>query len=174
MKLFLLWLLALPMIAATQNKKSTVITLDVDRLYQKYKDYETVTIHTADGDLTANVKCFLNEKGKPYSVILYGYCGGNVSVEKLSRTLESQKTKSGYGFTGYSSVSFEGESVLASLYEKNTQYAKYGIKRSQDRYVKLFDGTEIKPDKYPVSDFFYFEVGDVRRRNTGNQETFTF
>jgi hypothetical protein len=174
----LMLLLALPMLMTAQTKKPKApVTLDVDRLYAKYKDMETVTIHSADGDITAHVQIELNEAGKPYSVILFGYQFSTTSdLERVISSLTSAKEKAGYKFQGLSSVSFIGkyndkpvyESVLTSLYQKGSQYAKYGMTAMNER-------TELNGAyKKPIGNFFYFEVGDVRRRSTGKQEPFTF
>jgi hypothetical protein len=171
---------------ADTTKKPTIATLDVDRLYQKYKEWGTVTIHTADGDITANVKCLLNDKGKPYAVILYGYAGGSVDPEKLVNALGNDKLKSGYRSTGYSSVTFstdyDVEMVSVDVYEKKTQYAKYGVNRHNflkdiEKLKELNERREKQglPRLKPApGDFFYCEVGDVGRRSTGKQEPFSF
>jgi hypothetical protein len=192
MKQLALLLLMLPLVVAAQTKKPattkkpTTASLDVDRLYQKYKEWETVTIHTADGDITANVKCLLNDNGKPYAVILYGYAGGSVDPEKLVKALENDKLKSGYRSTGHSSVTFstdyDVEMVSVDVYEKKTQYAKYGVKRHDlfqdiDKWKEVNERREKQglPRLKPApGDFFYCEVGDVGRRSTGKQEPFTF
>jgi hypothetical protein len=176
-------LLALPMLMAAQTKKPAA-TLDVDRLYAKYKDYETVTINTPDGPITANVKVLLNDNGKPHAVILYGSCleklfSNTPDVRRVKWTLESAKEKAGYSYKGFSSVYFEGHYISTSLYQKGTQYAKYGVTDIEEISAdtrKL--AKEANVDAYSLrvktGEFFYFEVGDIRRRSTAKQEDFTF
>ncbi|MGZ3887284.1 MAG: hypothetical protein ACXVBP_07615 [Flavisolibacter sp.] len=188
MRTFLLLLvLVLPMLIAAQTKKPKAVSLDVDRLYAKYKDYETITIHTASGDVTANVKIMYNDAGKPYSVILYGYAIlKEQTLREIMENLIAAKEKAGYKYVNYDLVFFDIESVSTEVYQKKTQYAKYGIKTSDDRNRLANEEEnrilrqggeyhdEYKPKKNPLADFFYFEVGDFSRRSSGKQERFTF
>lgn len=179
MKQLTLLLLTLPFLVAAQTKKpapkkpTTVTTLDVDRLYKKYKEWETVTIHTANGDIKANVKCMLNDNSKPYAVILYGYCETSMRVQDLANRLGNEKTKSGYSDGGTGSVFFDTESIVVNLYQKKSQYAKYGVTPNWMRKTIGEDGKTVEKKPY-LCDFFYFEVGDITRRSTGKQESFSF
>jgi hypothetical protein len=47
--------------------------LDVDRLYDQYKNSDSITITNAKGSIKLGVTIVLNEKGKPISIALSGY-----------------------------------------------------------------------------------------------------
>lgn len=149
-------------------------TLDIDKIYQKYKDLKTVTIHTADGDIEAKIKITLNSEGKPSSIILYNWVAfQDVTIERIMASLESAKEKTGYKNKGSSTVFFEGEFVTTSLYEKGTQYAKYGLQKEMFRNLPSLEDQQ-KESKKPVGSFFYFEVGDIQRSANGQGKNFEF
>ena len=96
MKILIAILLSIPLCGIAQKKKNYV-PLDVDVLYNKYKDQTEVTLITPSENVTLKVEILYNPNNKPYAVVLHGYCSsssGSYIVDNLTR----QKEKKGYSY----------------------------------------------------------------------------
>jgi hypothetical protein len=154
------------------KKPRATATLDVDRLYAKYKNKEAITLYTPQENITANVEIRYNDAGKPSAVILYGTYTSAEAINSMIDNLIKAKEKVGYRHTSSDKCILPKQegfpdilqtSVQVEVYQKGSQYAKYG-----PSYPLLISvGLEGKHD-------FYFEVGDVRRLDSAKKEPFTF
>jgi hypothetical protein len=150
--------------------RPTVTELDVDRVYNLYKDTSDIVIKTGGREIKAKIKISLNALDKPYSIIAYGETDANVDevLQKLKTELGITKLQSGYKQSpGMFPVSFNPtgtyEHVIPiSYFQKGTQSAKYGIQKIMYTEQDV-NGMSVKRH---VGDFFYFEVCDEGRRNT--------
>jgi len=152
--------------AAAQHKPQPL--LDVDRVWQLYKDTSDITINYDGQEIKAKVLISYNALNKPYSVIAYGEVDASVSksLNKLMRELSAAKLQAGYKQSpGTFPVDFNPtdsskNTVMVSYFEKGTQSAKYGVKRITN------DVLTVKDYSVPlhVTDLFYFEVCDEGRR----------
>lgn len=157
--------------------------LDVDRLYQKYKNKEHILIRAGNREVKANVIIQYNTFGQPASIILYGEADGDMgnTLESLKQELEDAKLKAGYKQINSRSnvVNFEQNNsyennIDVSLFQKGTQYAKYGIKQAGERQPAVTASTDENTSPRFVSDFFYFEVGDTARKQAIRAEKLDF
>lgn len=153
--------------------------LDIDKVYQLYKDTNAITIHTGGKEIKANILISYNALNKPYSIIAYGEADANATeaLNKLKIDLGLAKLQAGYKQApGEYPVSFNPagnyeNSINVTLFQKGTQSAKYGIKKIMYR-DQTAPGTFVERH---VSDFFYFEVCDEGRRNASKpEEKFVF
>lgn len=149
--------------AYAQTSTKPVPQLDVDKLYKKYKDKDSVKLYIAGEVLYAKIKVEYNVNGKPSAVIMYGSCFGSFAIDDLIRSLQSQKEKAGYHYVTSGSCIVPGELIFASvsIYQKGTQYARYG-KSDHDINDPL------------RGEWFYFEVGDTKRKGNDKTEKFEF
>lgn len=164
-------------------------TKDIDVLYQKYKNRDTIVITNAEGSVKLAVDIVLNSKGKPQSIVLKGYVSDYSLAQNLVRKLENDKTRAGYKYSTFSTV-YSDEIMNVSVYTKGTEYAKYGVQKD------IF-GKDIPPPPYEGNEpymteqwkkkreaayyralfgycFIYLEVGDISRKLNDNSEDFKF
>ncbi|NIG52396.1 hypothetical protein [Chitinophaga sp. Cy-1792] len=140
-----------------KQKKIASPISDLDRLYAKYKDKETVTIFSAGEEVTANIEIVYNDDDKPKAIILSGESYNKPLLMRIKDNLIAQKKQAGYQYVDNFSY-FEG-----NLYQKGSMYAKYLV---QDEF-----SSELLINKTYQ---FRFEVGDTKRAGSGKTETFTF
>lgn len=167
--------------AAAQNK-----ILDVDRLFDQYKNSDSITITNAKGGIKLGVTLAVNEKGEPISIILSGYVENKDIANSLKAKLCQDKIKAGYKYDGTSQVYSDLENVTVDVYTKGSQYAKYGIPylllSSVDSPPPYDTGTEEQKKKRSEKYFFaqfggsyiYLEVGDISRKLNDEGKDFTF
>ena len=126
--------------------------------------------------IDAKVIINYNTKGKPYRIIVYGEAAADADLEALVNRLGDDKLKAGYrNLLHPNAVNFDQKRVYenniqVSVYQKGTQYAKYGIKKMETRNQLV--GETGTPRH--TTDFFYFEVGDTARRSALKPEKFNF
>jgi hypothetical protein len=163
-------------LSVAQNGMAQSAASDLDRLYQKYKGLSETTIFVGDREINARVLINYNANNKPYRIIIYGEAAADVDMEQLVNQLGNTKTKAGYRKLLHpNAVNFDQNRVYenniqVNVYQKGTQYAKYGFKKMEDRNQLT---TETGTARF-TSDFFYFEVGDTARRSTLKAEKFDF
>jgi hypothetical protein len=173
--LFLLSLTFVCLLFAQYTSAQTVKT-DLDRLYEKYKGTSETTIFVGDKEISARVLINYNAKHQPYRIIIYGDAAADTNLEELVSQLGEAKTKAGYkrlqqaGAVNFDQNRVYENNIQVALYQKGTQYAKYGIKKMDERN-QLVGDTE---NPHHTTDFFYFEVGDAARKNTVKPEKFDF
>lgn len=156
------------------QKKAAEPELDVDRVYNLYKDTNEVVIKSGGKEIKARIQISYNALDKPYSVIAYGETDADIDdvLQKLKIELGVAKLQAGYKQSpGTFPVIFNPtgsyeHSVQISYFQKGTQSAKYGIQKI------MYNDQEINGQKIArhVSDFFYFEVCDEGRRNAAKAE----
>ncbi|WP_345950903.1 MULTISPECIES: hypothetical protein [unclassified Mucilaginibacter] len=155
--------------AVVAQKKATGPELDVDRIYNLYKDTSDIVIKTGGKEIKAKIKISYNALDKPYSVIAYGEADADMDevLQKLKTELGVAKLQAGYKQSpGTFPVAFNPSgsyehNILISYFQKGTQSAKYGIQKIM---YNDQDVNGISVQRH-VSDFFYFEVCDESRRN---------
>jgi len=172
--------------AALAQKHTAASPLDVDRLYQKYKNKSQIVIYTGNREITAQVFIAYNNANQPCAIILYGEANADTgnAIDKLKHELCSAKQKAGYKqiFSRRNLVNFEQDgsyehNIEVSVFQKGSQYAKYGIKNGQDRAIVTQPDSVMTADSTParyISDFFYFEVGDSSRKYAYRQQKLDF
>jgi hypothetical protein len=160
--------------AALAQKKAGGPELDVDKVYNLYKDTSDIVIKTGGKEIKAKIKVSMNAFDRPYSVICYGEADANVDdvMQKLKVDLGVAKLQAGYKQSpGTFPVTFNPTGgyehvVQISYFQKGSQSAKYGIQKV------MYNDQDVNGLKTPrhVSDFFYFEVCDEGRRNAAKAE----
>jgi hypothetical protein len=151
------------------QKKVAQPELDVDKVYNLYKDTSDIIIRTGGKEIKAKIKISLNALDKPYSVIAYGEADADLDevLQKLKVELGVTKLQAGYKQSpGTYPVTFNPtgnyeHTVKISYFQKGSQSAKYGIQKI------MYNDQDVNGLTVPrhVSDFFYFEVCDESRRN---------
>jgi hypothetical protein len=181
-RLFLISLFAVVISNAIQAQAKQK---DIDILYQKYKNLDTITVTNANGTVKLAVKIIMNGNGKPQSITLVGYVDNSTSANSLIDKLENDKEKSGYKFSSSATV-YSEEILNVNVYTKGTQYAKYGV--STDLFSKsdtpppYETGTEEQKKRRAQMYYFalmggcfvYMEVGDISRKVNDKSEEFKF
>ncbi|MBS1641597.1 MAG: hypothetical protein JSR11_03880 [Bacteroidetes bacterium] len=178
--LFLLSIIfSLALNAQTQTK-------DIDVLYQKYKNRDTIEVTNANGTVKLAVSVILNSKGKPESIILTGYADNSTLANSLIDKLENDKKKAGYKYSSFSTVYSGIEILNVSVYTKGSQYAKYGVDTDifgkNDSPPPYETGTEEQKKRRTKAYWFaqfggcyvYMEVGDISRKLNDKSEDFKF
>jgi hypothetical protein len=171
--------------SASHIKAQKVVKKDIDVLYQKYKNTDSVTIQNASIKLNLSIDRKLNAKGLPISLILSSYVDiyEKSAVQHILDNLEQAKEKAGYKLIGSSIVSFyKGETIMVWVYQKGTQYAKYGINDNEYNSQSTYSPNEnerkenerIAKLKEMKGDFIYMEVGDFSRATTETSTPFKF
>jgi hypothetical protein len=165
---FIIFSLLLANLAMAQ-KKVAQPELDVDKVYNLYKDTSDIIIRTGGKEIKAKIKISLNALDKPYSVIAYGEADADLDevLQKLKVELGVTKLQAGYKQSpGTYPVTFNPtgnyeHTVKISYFQKGSQSAKYGIQKI------MYNDQDVNGLTVPrhVSDFFYFEVCDESRRN---------
>jgi hypothetical protein len=165
---FIIFSLLLANLAMAQ-KKVAQPELDVDKVYNLYKDTSDIIIRTGGKEIKAKIKISLNALDKPYSVIAYGEADADMDevLQKLKVELGVTKLQAGYKQSpGTYPVTFNPtgnyeHTVKISYFQKGSQSAKYGIQKI------MYNDQDVNGLTVPrhVSDFFYFEVCDENRRN---------
>ncbi len=148
--------------------------LDVDRVYNLYKDTSDIVIKTGGKEIKAKIKVSKNAFDKPYSVICYGEADADMdeALQKLKVDLGVAKLQAGYKQSpGTFPVTFNPTGsyehvIKISYFQKGGQSAKYGIQKV------MYNDQDVNGLRAPrhVSDFFYFEVCDEGRRNASKAE----
>lgn len=131
--------------------------LDVDRLYSIYKDKSEITINTGNREIIAHILISYNKQNRPCRIIMYGEAVPDMqnSLDELKDELCDAKVKAGYKkIQKAATVNFDQSgmyenNVSVTLYQKDTQYAKYGIKKMQDRNELVAD--EGRPGLIAIS-----------------------
>jgi hypothetical protein len=166
-------------VVTAQQKKPVATGLDVDKVYNLYKDTSDIVIRTGGKEIKAKIKISLNAFDKPYSVIAYGETDADIDevLQKLKVELGVTKMQAGYKQSpGEFPVTFNPtgnyeHTVKITYYQKGSQSAKYGIQKI------MYNDQDVNGLTVPrhVSDFFYFEVCDESRRNAAKEsENFVF
>ncbi|MBS7566360.1 hypothetical protein KHS38_18270 [Mucilaginibacter sp. Bleaf8] len=186
-KAYLILICTLLTSLAFAQKKTAVpatATLDVDRLYQKYKNQNHIIIQAGNRDVRANVVIQYNIYKQLSAIILYGETPADISdaMDDLKSELENAKQKAGYKpVSGRNLIAnFERNdtyqnNIPVSVWQKGTQYAKYGIKKA-DEGQPVIDttNTEATPAPRYTANFFYFEVGDSARKQAARHDKLEF
>lgn len=169
---------------------------EVDKLYQKYKDIDSITVSSAKMTIRFSIETKLNAKGKPTSVTLIGFTGfqDKYDAQSLIDKLESDKRKSGFKDAGTSKLNFlfvkqYQEDITVDVYTKGTQYAKYGIANkvpnSNDDFIYLPNETDEQKkqrqersakdlNRMFLGYLVYLEVGDFSRETSNKSQDFKF
>ncbi len=162
------------------------LTKDIDILYQKYKNRDTIEVTNANGTVKLGVNISLNDKGKPEFIFLSGYVGNSDLAYSIVEKLENDKKKAGYKYTSFATIYSGIEILSVSIYTKGSQYAKYGVDTdlfgSDDSPPPYETGTTEQKKRRAQQYFFarfggcylYLEVGDISRKLNNKSEDFKF
>ena len=131
-------------------------TKDIDALYQKYKNRDTIVISNANGSVKLAVEITLNSNGKPQSIVLKGYADNSTLAESIISKLENNKQKAGYKYNSFTTV-VSDEILNVTVYTKGKEYAKYGVDRDifgKDDPPPYDTGTEEQKKRRAQQYFF--------------------
>jgi hypothetical protein len=160
-------------------------TKEVDALYQKYKNLDSISVTNANGTVKLAVTISLNTNGKPISIVLTGYADNSEIANTIIKKLEADKEKAGFKYSS-TSTQYSSEILSVSVYTKGTQYAKYGVDTDtfgkNDKPPPYETGTEEQKARREKAYyaalfgqcFIYMEVGDISRKSNGKSEDFKF
>ncbi|MDR2065773.1 MAG: hypothetical protein LBP85_08725 [Prevotellaceae bacterium] len=102
--IFIVYFIAfVTIIYGQQTKQNTfqqpkVTIKEIDRLYKKYKDMESVTIYSTFGEIKGNISIELNSDNKPESITISGNTQNTDAIAEIVYDLIQQKVKEGYKF----------------------------------------------------------------------------
>lgn len=148
------------------NKKPM---LEIDRLYEKYKNIKTITLFTTEGNFEGNVSIEFNESKKPISVIIEGKTENSTALtEFLIKTIKMKLKQ-------------YNQTEPNDIYD--LQYLAKGISQKYskgDMYFKV----DVNMNSYTLKDndgfracnmfIWRIETGNSRRKITENVKPFVF
>jgi len=94
-----------------------VKTKEVDALYQKYKNLDSISVTNANGTIKLAVTILLNTNGKPIFIVLTGYADNLEIANTIIKKLEVEKEKAGFKYSSYS-TQYSSEILSVSVYTK--------------------------------------------------------
>lgn len=160
-------------------------TKDIDALFLKYKNRDTIVVSNANGSVKLAVEITLNSNGKPQSIVLKGYADNSTLAESIISKLESDKRKAGYKDNSLATV-MSDEILNVTVYTRGKEYAKYGFTTEtfgkRDTPPPYETGTEEQKARRAKAYyaalfgecFIYMEVGDISRQSNDKSEDFKF
>ncbi|MDR2127091.1 MAG: hypothetical protein LBP63_09715 [Prevotellaceae bacterium] len=127
---------------------------EIDRLYNKYKDKETITIYSSFGELKGEISTEMNASNKPESITISGTTDGIDAISEIIYELIKQKLKQGYKhYSGeqvgyYTGVDDIKQHIKFNLLagEKEEDYYGYGSIKSTS--TNVYDATYKKGSLY--------------------------
>ena len=92
------------------------------------------------------------------------------------------KEKAGYKFIENANASYENRNILVAVYQKGSQYAKYGIGEIPDDFSGVTPSNEVERKALinirlaneAKGNLVYMIVGDFSREGSKKLENFTF
>jgi hypothetical protein len=91
---------AIPNTANSQINKpveTKQVKPEIDKLYERYKDSDIITLYTPHGELQGNVTVLLNDEGKPVSVTIKGNSENKSAIAEFISNTIKMKEEQGYG-----------------------------------------------------------------------------
>jgi len=164
--------------------------LEIDRLYEKYKNSETIVLYTTQGDITANVYIEMNDDNKPKSITISGYANSIAAIKELIGNMIAKKKN--LGFTGpcetfVISSEFEIKHMSSSCELPYKCFKKCALKKGSQYFNCEYGGQHCKVESArqynndaaalnrafgsnypPISEYymelsFSMETGDMKR-----------
>jgi hypothetical protein len=162
-----------------QTKKATTQN-EIDRLYEKYKGSDSITLYTAFGELRGKVSIIYNTK--PASIIIKGDSQNKDAIVEFLYNTILMKQKQGY-------VIISPDDWSMYVYESGRRHAiesGFGWKFKEDRsslnflmkkgsyYFRINGGCCV--ERYSSGTVYTWEIetGDSRRQGGPNATTFDF
>jgi len=158
------------------NKKTI---LEIDRLYEKYKNTKTITLATTKGDFEGNVSIEFNDSKKPTSIIIEGETWNLEALAEFITKIIKAKLKQ-YNQIESGIIEEESTTVFLSMgQEISENYSKgdlyFTVKAK--RYYCDENGEEIFPSNGTTFNIKYrwkIETGNNRRKISENAKQFEF
>ena len=161
--------------ATTKPATATPAKPEIDKLYEKYKDSETITLFTPHGDLYGNVSIELNDNEKPISVTIHGVSENKPAIAEFISNTIKMKLKQGYKAT---KVPFGWDAWnYAELVEQGLgwgfkeEHSFQLLMRKGNMYFRVDAGCCVN-----MGDGYTWEIetGDTKRQGGKNATKFEF
>lgn len=141
--------------------------LEIDRLYEKYKNSETIVLYTTQGDITANVYIEMNDDNKPKSITISGSSYSEDAIKELIGNMVSKKRN--LGFKG----KCDDLNGLFFADANNRPFKKCSLKKGTQYFNSKLDYIEF-PIQSPIIYYFTIETGEMKRAGGKNAKDLDF
>ena len=167
--------------AQTKNSKITKSAKpEIDKLYEKYKDLENITLYTPHGELYANVFININDNDKPISITIHGVSNNKPAISEFISNTIKMKTKQGYKVTkaphgwGFGTYAEDIEQGLGWVYKEEHSFQL--VMKKGKMYFRVDAGCCEEPEKGPRKDGYTWEIetGDSSRQGGNKASNFDF
>lgn len=153
---------------------------EIDKLYEKYKDSDNITLYTPHGDINGNVQIEFNNNEKPVSVTINGNSTNKAAIAEFISNTIKMKLKQGYKAT--KTPFFWGSLPYTEIVE---QCLGWGFKeensfqllmRKGNMYFRVDAGCCAKDSKGYMGDGYTWEIvtGDSKRQGGDKATNFEF
>jgi hypothetical protein len=133
------------------NKTQQQNVNEIDRLYNKYKNKETITIYSTFGELNGTISTEMNASNKPESIEIYGTTNDTDAISEIIYELIKQKLKQGYKH-------YSGNQVERVVSPQGVDYIKQEIEfNSLYTYKSVYDATYKRGSLYFRVDITYYK-----------------
>lgn len=157
----------------TNSKAQTkpAVKPEIDKLAEKYKDMDVVTLFTSQGELNGEVEIKNNPDNKPQAVKISGQSENNDAVAEFLSEIIGQKIKQGYkhadGYNEPTDARWIKETMLSM-----EDGANFTLKKG-NMYFICKGGFVMK---YTVNNEYWFsiETGDNSRKGGAKATKFDF
>ncbi|ATA73071.1 MULTISPECIES: hypothetical protein [Capnocytophaga] len=159
-----------------QNKKTSATKSEIDKLYEKYKDSDNITLFTPQGDLQGIVTIKMNDNYKPVSITIKGSSEHKASIAEFISNTIKMKLKQGYKVTkapfGWNTWSYAElvEQGLGWGFKKDRQSFQLLMKKG-NMYFRADAGCCVG---YDTSYTWEIETGDSKRQGGSSATNFEF
>jgi hypothetical protein len=153
---------------------------EIDKLYEKYKDSEIITLFTPHGDIYGNVSTEINDNEKPVSVTIHGVSDNKPAIAEFISTTIKMKLKQGYKAT---KVPFGWEAWnYAELVEQGLgwgykeEHSFQLLMRKGSMYFRVDAGCCAENEQGYLNEGYTWEIetGDTKRQGGKNATNFEF
>lgn len=155
------------------NKKPM---LEIDRLYAKYKNQETITLTTTKGDFEGNVSIELNESNKPISVSIEGLTSNIGALSEFISNTIKMKLKQYNQIYEYS-LKFYESSISNSLTlgrEFSEDFSNGDLYFTVNAKRVILDDNGDEATYGHILFKWKIETGNYRRKISENAKPFVF
>lgn len=161
-----------------QNKKTSATKPEIDKLYEKYKDSDNITLFTPQGDLEGKVTIKMNNNYKPVSITIKGISEHKAPIAEFISNTIKMKLKQGYKVTkapfGWNSWTYAElvEQGLGRGFKEEHSFQL--LMKKGNMYFRVDAGCCVDYIGWKGAYTWEIETGDSKRQGGSNATNFEF